>query len=209
MAKEITIPLEDAEIVGSLDLPQNCRAVVLFAHGSGSGRFSPRNNFVAKGLAAKGLGTFLVDLLTEEEDAVYATRFNIPLLTKRLTSLVEWLGKEPSTKKLHVGLFGASTGAAAALETAASLGEKINAVVSRGGRPDLALASLHKVKAPSLLIVGGDDFGVIELNEEALDALVCTKKLEIVPHATHLFEEPGCLEEVTRLAAEWFVHFLA
>ena len=193
-----------------LIIPQRAAGVVLFAHGSGSSRHSPRNQYVAKQLREARLGTLLIDLLTPEEDETYRTRFDIGLLTQRLADAARSLAREPQTKDLPVGLFGASTGAAAALEVAAAMPEAIRAVVSRGGRPDLAShAALRKVKAPTLLIVGGDDTGVIELNEQAYAALGCVKHLAIVPGATHLFEEPGTLEEVARLAAEWFTRHLA
>jgi len=192
-----------------LIIPQRAAGVVLFAHGSGSSRHSPRNKYVANQLREARLGTLLIDLLTPEEDETYRTRFDIGLLTQRLAGAARSLAREPQTKDLPVGLFGASTGAAAALEVAAALPEAIRAVVSRGGRPDLASrAALHKVKAPTLLIVGGDDAGVIELNEQAYAELGCEKRLEIVPGATHLFEEPGTLEEVARLAAQWFTRHL-
>ena len=192
-----------------LIVPQRAAGVVLFAHGSGSSRHSPRNKYVANQLREARLGTLLIDLLTPEEDETYRTRFDIGLLTQRLADAARSLAREPQTKDLPVGLFGASTGAAAALEVAAALPEAIRAVVSRGGRPDLASrAALHKVKAPTLLIVGGDDAGVIELNEQAYAELGCEKRLEIVPGATHLFEEPGTLEEVARLAAQWFTRHL-
>jgi len=193
-----------------LIIPQRAAGVVLFAHGSGSSRHSPRNKYVATQLREARLGTLLIDLLTPEEDETYRTRFDIGLLTQRLADAARSLAREPQTKDLPVGLFGASTGAAAALEVAAAMPEAIRAVVSRGGRPDLAShAALRKVKAPTLLIVGGDDTGVIELNEQAYAALGCVKHLAIVPGATHLFEEPGTLEEVARLAAEWFTRHLA
>jgi len=192
-----------------LIIPQRAAGVVLFAHGSGSSRHSPRNKYVANQLREARLGTLLIDLLTPEEDETYRTRFDIGLLTQRLADAARSLAREPQTKDLPVGLFGASTGAAAALEVAAALPEAIRAVVSRGGRPDLASrVALHKVKAPTLLIVGGDDAGVIELNEQAYAELGCEKRLEIVPGATHLFEEPDTLEEVARLAAEWFTRHL-
>jgi len=193
-----------------LIIPQRAAGVVLFAHGSGSSRHSPRNKYVATQLREARLGTLLIDLLTPEEDETYRTRFDIGLLTQRLADAARSLAREPQTKDLPVGLFGASTGAAAALEVAAALPEAIRAVVSRGGRPDLASHdALRKVRAPTLLIVGGDDAGVIELNEQAYAALGCVKHLAIVPGATHLFEEPGTLEEVARLAAEWFTRHLA
>jgi putative phosphoribosyl transferase len=192
-----------------LIVPQRATGVVLFAHGSGSSRHSPRNKFVAAQLRGARLGTLLIDLLTPAEDEVTRTRFDIGLLSSRLADAARSLGREPQTKNLPVGLFGASTGAAAALEVAAAMPEAIRAVVSRGGRPDLAShAALRTVKAPTLLIVGGDDAGVIELNRQAHAALGCVKQLAIVPGATHLFEEPGTLEEVARLAAEWFTRHL-
>jgi putative phosphoribosyl transferase len=191
---------------GMLSIPEKSKALVLFAHGSGSSRLSPRNTFVAKNLQKAGLSTLLIDLLSEEEDSVYETRFDIPLLKQRLEQIVRWLQKEPETKGLSIGLFGASTGAASALEVAAALGGTIKAVVSRGGRPDLAMHVLHLVVSPTLFIVGGEDFQVIELNEKAFAELRCPKQFEIVPKATHLFEEPGCLEEVARLAKEWFLN---
>jgi putative phosphoribosyl transferase len=192
-----------------LILPQRATGVVLFAHGSGSSRHSPRNKFVAAQLRGARLGTLLIDLLTPAEDEVTRTRFDIGLLSSRLADAARSLGREPQTKNLPVGLFGASTGAAAALEVAAAMPEAIRAVVSRGGRPDLAShAALRTVKAPTLLIVGGDDAGVIELNQQAYAELGCVKHLAIVPGATHLFEEPGTLEEVARLAAEWFTRHL-
>jgi putative phosphoribosyl transferase len=192
-----------------LIVPQRATGVVLFAHGSGSSRHSPRNKFVAAQLRGARLGTLLIDLLTPAEDEVTRTRFDIGLLSSRLADAARSLGREPQTKNLPVGLFGASTGAAAALEVAAAMPEAIRAVVSRGGRPDLAShAALRTVKAPTLLIVGGDDAGVIELNQQAYAELGCVKHLAIVPGATHLFEEPGTLEEVARLAAEWFTRHL-
>lgn len=205
MNKLVKIPLEDIELEGTLKLPADPKGIVLFAHGSGSSRFSPRNNFVADYLFDQGLASLLTDLLTRREDEVYQTRFNIPLLTERLLHVAAWVSSQPNLGSLPLGLFGASTGAAAALEVAAILGTQVKAIVSRGGRPDLAMNSLNRVVAPTLLIVGGADDVVIELNQEAYDQLECPKKLEIVPLATHLFEEPGCLEEVARLAASWFV----
>jgi len=192
-----------------LIVPQGAAGVVLFAHGSGSSRHSPRNRFVAAQLREAHLGTLLIDLLTPEEDETYRTRFDIGLLTRRLADAARSLAREPQTQDLPVGLFGASTGAAAALEVAAAMPEAVRAVVSRGGRPDLAShAALRMVRAPTLLIVGGDDTDVIEMNEQAYAALGCVKHLAIVPAATHLFEEPGTLEEVACLAAEWFTRHL-
>ncbi|HEX9184868.1 MAG TPA: alpha/beta family hydrolase [Burkholderiales bacterium] len=191
-------------------VPSGAQGVVLFAHGSGSSRHSPRNKYVAAQLRVARLATVLIDLLTPQEDEVYRTRFDIDLLSERLAEAARSLAREPQTKGLPVGLFGASTGAAAALEVAAAMPEAIRAVVSRGGRPDLASrAALRKVRAPTLLVVGGDDTGVIELNEQAYAELGGEKKLEIVPGATHLFEEPGKLEAVARLAAQWFTRHLA
>jgi putative phosphoribosyl transferase len=204
----VRIRADSVTLEGILSIPAGAWSVVLFAHGSGSSRHSPRNNYVAAVLRKAGIGTLLFDLLTEREDAVYETRFNIHLLTERLTAATRWLDTRPDTKKLRVGYFGASTGAAAALEAAAELGPAIGAVVSRGGRPDLAGPVLDRVKAPTLLIVGGNDDVVIELNRQAYDRLEAEKELIIIPGATHLFEEPGALEEVARLAAEWFTRHL-
>lgn len=202
--REVLIPAGRVRIAGNLAIPQGAVGIVAFAHGSGSSRFSPRNNYVARVLQEAHIGTLLMDLLTPEEDINYETRFDITLLTERLLAAVRWLQAEPDTQDLKVGCFGASTGAAAALQAAAR-GPAIAAVVSRGGRPDLAGATaLAAVRAPTLLIVGGHDYGVIELNQQACDLLACEKKLEIVPGATHLFEEPGTLEKVAELAAGWF-----
>lgn len=209
MEKIVHIPAGQVLMEGSLSIPENPQGIVLFAHGSGSSRLSPRNMFVAKNLQKAGLATLLIDLLSQEEDSVYETRFDIPLLKGRLIQIVLWLQKEPETKNLPIGLFGASTGAASALEVASEMGKSIKGVVSRGGRPDLALRVLPSVVSPTLLIVGGQDYQVIKLNEQAFHELTCTKKLEIVPHATHLFEEPGCLEEVARLAEAWFMQYVA
>ena len=200
----VKIPADSVFLEGALGIPEGARGLVVFAHGSGSSRLSPRNNFVAGVLRERGIATLLFDLLTEEEDTTYETRFNIALLTRRLIAATRWLATQPETKKLKIGYFGASTGSAAALQAAARLGKKISAVVSRGGRPDLTGPEISKVTAPTLFIVGGADYGVIEMNESALAQLKCEKSLQIVPGATHLFEEPGALEEVARLAAEWF-----
>jgi putative phosphoribosyl transferase len=200
----------NVELGGALELPEGCTGVVLFAHGSGSSRHSPRNNFVAQRLRAARLGTLLIDLLTPEEDADYETRFDIALLTVRLSDAARFLQGHARTAMLPIGLFGASTGAAAALQVAAEMPQAIAAVVSRGGRPDLAgEPALRRVRAPTLLIVGGNDHGVIELNQAAHAALGCVRELAIVPGATHLFEERGTLEEVARLAAAWFSRHLA
>jgi len=204
----VTITGDSVALEGALAIPPTSPGVVLFAHGSGSSRLSPRNNYVARALRHAGLATLLMDLLTEEEDRVYATRFDIELLTRRLVAATRWLGKQPQANRLAVGYFGASTGAAAALNAAAELGSAIGAVVSRGGRPDLA-ESLDQVRAPTLLIVGGLDTEVIELNRQAYAQLRCDKQLAIVPGATHLFEEPGTLEQVADLAARWFTRRLA
>jgi len=208
--KEISIPLQSVSLGGFLGIPDGAKSLVIFAHGSGSSRFSERNNFVAEVIRKAGMGTLLFDLLTEKEDEVYETRFNIPLLTERLLEVTKWVLEQPETKHLFLGYFGSSTGAASALEAAADpdMQKIIKAVVSRGGRPDMALELLPQVKAPTLLIVGGDDTQVIELNQQAHDALVCEKELSIVPGATHLFEETGTLEQVAELAAEWFVKHL-
>ena len=197
---------------GNLGVPDGARGVVLFAHGSGSGRHSPRNRYVAQVLREAGLATLLIDLLTAEEEEVDLRtrhlRFDIGLLAERLVGATEWLERNPDTQDLGVGYFGASTGAGAALVAAAERPEPIGAIVSRGGRPDLAGPALPRVTAPTLLIVGGNDFPVIGMNQEALEQLRTEKRLEIVPGATHLFEEPGALEEVARLAADWFVRHL-
>jgi dienelactone hydrolase len=207
----VTIPSGQAiTMEGMLELPSQPRGVVLFAHGSGSSRLSPRNNYVAQVLRAAGIGTLLLDLLTPQEDLLAENRFNINLLTQRLGDAAAWLRAHPDTAQLPLGLFGASTGAAAALQLAAVRGPVIAAVVSRGGRPDLAgRPALAQVQAPTLLIVGGDDDIVIALNRKALAELHCEKEIVIVPGATHLFEEPGTLEEVARLASGWFARHLA
>jgi pimeloyl-ACP methyl ester carboxylesterase len=200
-------------LAGDLGLPPTPRGVVLFAHGSGSGRHSPRNRFVARSLHAAGFATLLLDLLTVEEEEVDAQtaqlRFDIPMLAGRLGEAARWLAARPETIDLPLGLFGASTGAAAALITAAEQPERVKAVVSRGGRPDLAGEALGRVQAPTLLIVGGFDGVVIKLNESAFERLAAAqKKVWIVPGAGHLFEEPGTLEEVARLAGDWFALYL-
>jgi putative phosphoribosyl transferase len=206
----VTVPAGPVQLEGSLELPAAPRGVVAFAHGSGSGRQSPRNRYVAGELNKAGLGTLLLDLLTSDEDLDVERRFDIALLTARLADSVRFLSEQKATRGLPVGLFGASTGAASALRVAAAMPQRIGAVVSRGGRPDLAGdTALARVKAPTLLIVGGEDAGVIELNEQARDALaLCERKLVLVPGATHLFEEPGALEQVARLAAAWFARHL-
>lgn len=202
--QEVLINAGGVELAGDLVLPADPQGVVIFVHGSGSSRHSSRNQYVARELNGTGFATLLFDLLTEQEDEVYENRFDIERLTRRLLMVTEWIRAWPETEKLAVGYFGASTGAAAALRAAAELGGRIAAVVSRGGRPDLAGDALPRVVAPTLLIVGGADWGVIELNEQALAELTCEKRLELVPGATHLFEEPGALEQVAAFAAAWF-----
>ncbi|MDP4038743.1 MAG: dienelactone hydrolase family protein [bacterium] len=207
-SKLVNISADDVNLEGSLNIPERSKSIVLFAHGSGSSRFSPRNNYVASVLQKSGLATLLIDLLTEQEDQVYETRFDIDLLTKRLIIATKWLRNNPPSKDLSIGYFGASTGAAAALQAAAKLGAEIKAIVSRGGRPDLAKENLKKVQAPTLLLVGGNDTEVIKLNQIALDELKTTCDLVIVPGATHLFEEPGTLEKVAQISAKWFKKYL-
>lgn len=203
----ITIPINTTALEGDLQIPAKATGIVLFAHGSGSSRFSPRNRYVASALQKAGLATLLFDLLTKEEEEVdmitAELRFNIKLLAKRLSAATEWIKKNKKIKNLAIGYFGSSTGAAAAL-IAASQRTDIKAVVSRGGRPDIAIPYLPKVKAPTLLIVGGNDEPVIEMNKEAMKHMKVKTALEIIPGATHLFEEPGALEKVADLAAEWF-----
>jgi len=201
--KEVTIPVQDVKLKGDLIIPVKANAIIIFSHGSGSSRLSSRNQMVAKYLHQKNFGTLLFDLLTEEEDRNYHNRFDIGLLTKRLISVSEWLQQQQAAKDCRFGFFGASTGAASALKAASYL-PQIEVVVSRGGRPDLALNSLANVNAATLLIVGAMDYDVLRLNREAHSQLNCEKKLEIVDGATHLFEEPGKMEEVAMLAAGWF-----
>lgn len=206
-AREVVIgPLG---LAGTLRLPASANILVVFAHGSGSSRFSPRNMAVAVALNTQGIATLLFDLLTPEEERERANVFDIPLLAERLVDVVHWIDTDPRLSRLPLGLFGASTGAAAALVAAARLGPRIGAVVSRGGRPDLADAALDVVTAPTLLIVGGLDFGVIELNEQAFARIQAPKAIEIVPGATHLFPERGTLELVIEHAARWFKTHLA
>jgi putative phosphoribosyl transferase len=205
---EAQIQAGRAVLPGNLHLPEGAGALVLFAHGSGSSRHSPRNQFVARTLNDAGLGTLLFDLLTQEEEAIdmqtRELRFNIHLLAERLVYATKWAKQQPQTRDLRIGYFGSSTGGAAALVAAADNPQDVGAVVSRGGRPDLAGEALPKVQAPTLLIVGGNDDIVIELNEQARDRMRCEVKLEIIPGATHLFEEPGTLEKVATLASDWF-----
>lgn len=206
----VQIPAGSATIEGMLEIPEQAVGLVLFAHGSGSSRHSPRNNYVAGVLRQAGVGTLLMDLLTPEEDRDYERRFDIALLTQRLMDAARWVVSQPELNGISLGFFGASTGAAAALEAAAILGEEAKAVVSRGGRPDMASPEvMATVTAPTLLLVGGLDDVVIDLNRQAYDPLRCKKELVIVPGATHLFEEAGTLEEVAHQAAAWFAHHLA
>jgi putative phosphoribosyl transferase len=204
------VHLAPLDLSGTLRIPHNAFAIVIFAHGSGSGRFSPRNVAVAEALNRHGIATLLFDLLSPEEEAANARAkvFDIPLLAARLESAVAWVDRASVLQNFPIGLFGASTGAAAALVAAARLGRRIGAVVSRGGRPDMAGRALPHVLAPTLLIVGGADYGVIELNQDAYKKLTCDKSLEIVPGATHLFSEPGALDQVTNLAQNWFARWL-
>ncbi len=209
-AETLAIELKGARLPADLVMPEAPRGVVVFAHGSGSSRLSVRNRAVASRLRSGGrFGTLLFDLLTPQEDLLYANRFEIGLLAKRLVSVAGWLSTLPETYGLPLGLFGASTGAAAALAAAAELGPRVRAVVSRGGRPDLAGEALRGVTQPTLLIVGGYDTQVVAMNEDAMRHIpVAETRLEIVPGATHLFEEPGAIEEVARLALEWFDEYL-
>jgi putative phosphoribosyl transferase len=209
---EVQIKVGRVVLSGNLHLPDEASGIVLFAHGSGSSRHSPRNQFVAHTLNNAGLGTLLFDLLTPDEEAfdmqTREHRFNIRLLAARLVHATKWVKQQHQTRDLRIGYFGSSTGGAAALVAAADNPQNVGAVVSRGGRPDLAGEALPKVRTPTLLIVGGDDDVVIELNEQARDRMHCEVKLEIVPGATHLFEEPGALEKVAKLASDWFVKHL-
>ena len=209
VATLIRIPLGQIHIEGLLELPARAKSIVLFAHGSGSSRHSKRNNYVASVLQKNGIATLLMDLLTPVEDADYPKRFDIPLLTHRLLAATQWIKSDPQTSQLPIGYFGASTGAAAALQAAALNDGAIGAVVSRGGRPDMAgISALEKVLSPTLLLVGGRDEEVIVLNREAYEYLRCVKELSIIPGATHLFAEPGTLEEAARQAAAWFSRHL-
>jgi putative phosphoribosyl transferase len=210
--EQVRIPVGAVTLDGDLMVPPHARGMVLFAHGSGSSRHSPRNRYVAEVLRQAGLGNLLMGLLTPPEEAVddftAELRFNIPLLAQRLAVATEWLHRRKDMSGFALGYFGASTGAAAALIAAGDLPDLISAVVSRGGRPDLAGDALSRVRAPTLLIVGGDDAPVIRMNRDAFEQLGAEKKLEIIPGATHLFEEPGALEEVAQLARAWFVRYL-
>ncbi len=203
----VRIQLPGAMLDGILELPQDTKSLIIFAHGSGSSRLSPRNTFVARYLQERGFGTLLVDLLTEYEDRDYQKRFDIKLLSERLIAVTDWSGQNELTKKLRLGYFGASTGAAAALQAAAKLKNKVAAIVSRGGRVDLA-AGVEKVKTPTLLIVGSHDYAVLELNETVFLELPGHKEIAIIPGATHLFEETGALGRVAELASSWFLQYL-
>lgn len=207
--RPVQVPLDGVAMSGDLQLPAEARGLIVFVHGSGSSRFSVRNKYVAEKLNQCGLGTLLLDLLTQAEqeldEQTLQFRFDIPLLAKRSTLAARWAMSQGDLQELPIGLFGASTGAAAALITAATLKHQIAAVVSRGGRPDLAEDALDEVEAPTLLIVGGEDHAVLELNERAARRMHCLNRLHIVPGATHLFEEPGALEQVATIAGDWFV----
>jgi pimeloyl-ACP methyl ester carboxylesterase len=205
--EQVAIPIDNVTLKGDLSMPGKTEGVIIFSHGSGSSRFSRRNQLVAKYLHERKFGTLLFDLLTEEEDKDYHNRFDIDLLTGRLISVTRWLEAVPAANDCRIGYFGASTGAASALKAAAVL-PQIAAVVSRGGRPDLAKGSLHDVTAPTLLIVGSLDHDVLQLNKDAFTQLECKKKLEVVEGATHLFEEPGKMEIVSGLAGNWFEKYL-
>jgi dienelactone hydrolase len=200
----VALPVDGVKLDGMLVVPESAKGIVLFVHGSGSSRLSPRNNFVAGELNKAGCGTLLMDLLTQQEDANYENRFDIDLLTWRLERVTQWVMEEPHSSALAIGYFGASTGAAAALNAAATFGSTIGAVVSRGGRPDMAMDALANVRSPTLLIVGSLDHEVLELNRQAYEKLKAKKHLAIVKGATHLFEEPGTLQEVAHLAQAWF-----
>ncbi len=203
-----SVTISPVDLEGLLRLPKRASGIIVFAHGSGSSRLSSRNNYVADRFGERGLGTLLFDLLTDEESHDRANVFNIDLLARRLLQAIAWLTRRDDTRQLAIGLFGASTGAAAAL-AAASRSDRVRAVVSRGGRPDLAELALHLVKAPTLLIVGGLDTDVLALNRSAFAKLGCVKELQVVPGASHLFEEPGTLDAVVALAQQWFVDHLA
>jgi pimeloyl-ACP methyl ester carboxylesterase len=211
--RPVTVRAANVQVQGDLRIPSAAEGIVVFAHGSGSGRHSPRNQFVADVLVSTGLATLLIDLLTEDEEIIdrrtAELRFDIPLLAERLGGVTDWLAGDPSTAGLSIGYFGASTGAAAALIAAAERSQLVRAIVSRGGRPDLAGPVLRRVAQPTLLIVGGEDDVVIHLNRQALQELGGIKQLVIIPGATHLFEEPGALEQVAALASDWFRRYLA
>lgn len=209
MEQSVRIKIDAVTLDGILGFPEKAKGVVIFAHGSGSGRLSPRNTYVARVLQQAGMGTLLFDLLTEEEDIIYEHRFDIGLLARRLVGATRWLMEHPDLKEASLGYFGASTGAAAALQGASILGAAVKAVVSRGGRPDLAMPYLDKVSAPTLLIVGELDVQVLQLNRQALAQLAAEKELAVVAGATHLFEESGALEQVADLAKSWFIRHMS
>lgn len=204
----VKIPIDEIFLDGILSIPEDVSGIIIFAHGSGSGRLSPRNKFVAEFLEQNGFATLLFDLLTEKEDEVYENRFDIDLLAERLEAVTKWVKNENATKKFNIGFFGASTGSAAAIKTAVGLENEIRAFVSRGGRVDLAAAELPRLRVPTLLIVGEIDFSVLELNKIVFDKLEGDKRFAIVSGANHLFEEEGALEEVSELTAEWFKKYL-
>lgn len=206
--QDVEIRSGERRLKGTLAIPAGASGLVVFSHGSGSSRFSPRNRFVAEALQQADLATLLIDLLEEQEEQDRRNVFDIDLLSSRLQSVADWLNKEPRTRGLRLGYFGASTGAASALVAAAKQPTRIAAVVSRGGRPDLAREYVHRVKAPTLLIVGGDDDVVVQLNEDVLGQLAGPKEMAVIAGASHLFPEPGALEEVARLAADWFARHL-
>jgi len=210
--REVVLTLEDARLGGDLNVPQNALGLVLFAHGSGSSRHSNRNQFVARILREMGIGTLLFDLLTDEEEQADSRtrqfRFDIPFLARRLVGATRWALSESPARDLHLGYFGASTGAAAAIVAAAELRESIRVAVSRGGRPDLAGSALEEIQAPTLLLIGANDEQVLALNEGAYNRLSCPKALRVIPGASHLFEEPGTLDQVAKLASEWFAEHL-
>jgi putative phosphoribosyl transferase len=204
----IQIPVNHEELTGELIMPGKATSLVIFSHGSGSSRFSSRNIFVAEELQRKNIGTFLFDLLTRQEDEQYENRFNIELLTERLIHVTKYISTHPKLSDLKLGYFGASTGAASALKAAAALPDLIHSVVSRGGRPDLAMDVIARVEAPTLFIVGERDYDVLELNKKAYMRMKCEKDIKVVQDATHLFEEPGALHEVAGLASTWFKKYL-
>lgn len=207
-APMVHIPINSLELEGELVIPPKAKGLVIFAHGSGSSRHSPRNKFVAQKLRKSSLATLLVDLLSEEEDSEYQSRFDIALLTERLVAITDWATHHEQTEDLSIGYFGASTGAAAAIMAAEGAEDTVKALVSRGGRVDLAYKAAKTLKVPTLLIVGQEDYGVREANEEVFLKLKCKKELAIIPNATHLFEEPGTLDRVAELASAWFKEYL-
>lgn len=206
--KEVHIPIEEITLKGRLRIAEQQKGLVVFSHGSGSSRMSSRNNYVADLLLKEGFSSLLFDLLTESEDMIYENRFNIDLLAERLVAATQWISKQKDMQNVPIGFFGASTGAASALKATPFLGTNIKAIVSRGGRPDLAAPILDKIKSPTLLIVGGNDGVVIDLNKKAYAKLSGIKKMEIIEGATHLFSEPGKLEAVAKLTSEWFTKYL-